>query len=240
MFRLAKRVDEHKERNKRLGYLGFVVQTDAHHEPWRKHLAHNLESYKFEMLVVLCLVLDVWCVFLEIMSAENGLNRDLKWVRGLVTFAGVLSKTIVILFVVDVLLHICAFGFRHWLANRLYVLDGFVVLVTFILEFIVHPLVHSGGRGGGHRLLEEEGGVGGGDAERNTEAAELVVVIIRSWRFIRLFHGLAFSEKLRHDEHLKQLDEKVELENLEEQLKEENERLKARVEELGEGEKGKA
>ena len=60
------------------------------------------------------------------------------------------------------------------------------------------------------------------------------------FRFIRLFHGLAFSEKLRHDEHLKQLDEKVELENLEEQLKEENERLKARVEELGEGEKGKA
>lgn len=184
------------------------------------------------MLIVFSLLLDCWCVFIEILSTESALNPTIPWVNGMVHFAVYCSKSIVVLFVVDVVLHVLAFGFRHWLSNRLYVLDGFVVAVTFVLEFVVHPLVHKEGGGGGHRFLSEDGEREDHSAERNTEAASLVIVVLRSWRFVRLFHGLAFSEKLRHDEHLKQVDERKGVEMVEQELEKEVEELKQRIREL--------
>ena len=147
---------------------------------------------------------------MEILAAEGGMRTELSWVQTLVDTCAIISKAIVCLFLVDVILHIASFGPRHYFGNSLYVLDFFVVITTCILEFVVHPLVHSGSHGnhgGGHlRHLSPSTSAPSSHANQEevaADAAGFVVVLLRSWRLVRLVHGLAFSEKLRHDEHLK-------------------------------------
>ncbi|GMI19539.1 hypothetical protein TeGR_g10743 [Tetraparma gracilis] len=212
------------------------------HGPWRMSLAEKLESYKFEMLVVLLLLIDCVCVFVEILSFEGAMNMDKAWVRTMVSSMMITSKTVVGLFVVDTILHIVAFGPKHYFGNKWYVLDGFVVTVTAILEFVVHPLVHHETGGGGHRLLggaAPSHGEEGSRAEETTVAVAVALVLIRSWRFLRLLHGVAFSEKLRQDEFLKMQGEEELLETEltdavkhDKMLAEENARLRERVKEL--------
>ena len=55
--------------------------------------------------------------------------------------------------------------------------------------------------------------------ETSTEVAIALLLTIRIWRVVRVLHGVAFSEKLRHDEHKKLTnevkDEAAELRRLE-------------------------
>jgi len=104
-------------------------------------------------------------------------------------------------------MHIIIFGPKHYFGNKWYVLDGCVVFITAILEFIVHPLVHSShsSSDSSHRrsllrFLSDDSHSKASHAEATTEAVAVLLVLMRTWRFIRLFHGIAFSEKLRNDE----------------------------------------
>ncbi|GMH52843.1 hypothetical protein TrRE_jg11233 [Triparma retinervis] len=143
----------------------------------------------------------------------------------------------------DTVLHIIAFGPKHYFGNKWYVLDGFVVFVTAVLEFVVHPLVHVDHSSDSEhaRLLssDEDSSSSHSSAETTTEAIAALLIIMRTWRFIRLVHGVAFSEKLRNDEiHKLEKEERMletELTHAVEhdgKLASENERLKKRVLEL--------
>ena len=102
--------------------------------PMQILFAHKLESYRFEMFVVSCLIVDVWCVFVEIVASEGGLNEGVKWVESMVTFAVNCSRTIIVLFLLDTGLHIYAFGPKRYFSHKWYALDGFVVLVTAVVS----------------------------------------------------------------------------------------------------------
>ena len=183
---------------------------------WRNHLVSIVESYRFEMFIIGCLVVDCWCIFVEILEFEGGLNEEKEWVENMVKVAEGTSKTIIVLFVVDTIAHILALGLKKYCSNKMYILDGVVVLTTFILEFIIRPIVTIEHREFG---LEEEGeaevepevepkeGEQDNTAETLTKAAIAIVTLFRSWRIIRLVHGLAFSEKLRKDKELKVAEE---------------------------------
>eukprot|EP00520_Triparma_pacifica_P011197 CAMPEP_0118659454 /NCGR_PEP_ID=MMETSP0785-20121206/15119_1 /TAXON_ID=91992 /ORGANISM="Bolidomonas pacifica, Strain CCMP 1866" /LENGTH=222 /DNA_ID=CAMNT_0006552557 /DNA_START=1 /DNA_END=666 /DNA_ORIENTATION=- len=174
------------------------------HSEWRIALTKEMESYKFEMFIVLLLLLDVWCVFIEILSYEGALNLHLDWVQGMVDGFTLASKTIVAMFVIDTVMHIVAFGPKHYFGNKWYVLDGVVVLITAVLEFVVHPLVHHESHAPSgpcsSRLLESTPDDSQRHTETTTSSMAVLFVIMRAWRFIRLLHGIAFSEKLRNDE----------------------------------------
>ena len=199
------------------------------------------------MLVVACLVIDCWCVSVEILASEGGMRTELDWVSSFVSTCITVSRTIVCLFVVDVVMHIVSFGPKHYFGNKLYVLDFFVVITTVVLEFIVHPLVHTNSQRGGHHRSLSAPPSGANHDEATAEAASAIVALLRSWRFVRLVHGLAFSEKLRHDEHLKLAKEveeerlkELELESTGASLSLENQKLRARIKEVRQASGGRA
>jgi hypothetical protein len=93
---------------------------------------------------------------------------------------------------------------QHYFGNKWYVLDGVVVFFTAIIEFIIHPLVHAShtSESSDHRSLssEDSSEAETSHQETTTETIAVLLTLMRTWRFIRLVHGVAFSEKLRNDE----------------------------------------
>ena len=75
---------------------------------------------------------------------------------------------------------------------------------TAIIEFIIHPLVHAShtSESSDHRSLssEDSSEAETSHQETTTETIAVLLTLMRTWRFIRLVHGVAFSEKLRNDE----------------------------------------
>ena len=108
-------------------------------------------------------------IVLRMANSLHHHHHNLQWVENMVSFAETTSKTIIILFVIDTLAHITAFGPKEYCSNKMYVLDGAIVLITFIVEFIVRPQIDIEHKEFGLED-EEEGGEGeGGGGEGNGE-----------------------------------------------------------------------
>lgn len=125
------------------------------------------------------------------------------------TFLFVCSVSLLVIFVLEVFLCIYAYGSKYF-RNPLYVLDGSVVIASFIMEFYFHF----------------------GDIGRAGRAAS-AIVILRLWKVIRAVHAVAHSITLKNQLLIQKIQEaKVLLEKEKEEAEETLEKQDIKLEYL--------
>lgn len=161
----------------------------------RKQLALFLESWRFELTILILLMIDVFVTVAEVLYEEEIL-RDTHGIAHFVHTLGTVGKVITAMFLCDVLCHIYAFG-KEWFKHTAYVIDGIVVTISFVLDFVVIPICY------GSHGSEDEISRG----ELNTEIVANLIKVARLWRVIRIFHGTVMCETIRHEHHHHEVEE---------------------------------
>ncbi|KAJ3042931.1 hypothetical protein HDV00_006238 [Rhizophlyctis rosea] len=138
---------------------------------WRKKLGHVLEHTRFHWLVLFLVLLDLVVVLTEIISTflENNCTDTSPSPAEHPLWHDVLahiSTVILILFNLELIAHLVAFGPRFFTHNALHLFDAAVVITSLILDLVL--------RG------------------KEQEVAGLLVVL-RCWRLVRVVDGVVLT-----------------------------------------------
>ncbi|KAF9264787.1 hypothetical protein L218DRAFT_1076238 [Marasmius fiardii PR-910] len=184
----------------------------------RERLATLLESGPFHKTVIALIIVDTACVLADLAytlltpgCASPGSNGP-AWLEAL----SAVSLTISGFFLVEIPLTLYTFGLKHYDPfgdiphATLHLFDAFIILTTFVLEVVLKG--------------------------RERELASLLIVL-RLWRLIKLIGGVAVGAGEIGEGDAKELAEtQRHLSDMRSQLivlKEENQRLRARLEFAG-------
>ncbi|CEP14111.1 hypothetical protein [Parasitella parasitica] len=191
---------------------------------WRERLGEKLENEKFHLAVLGLVLVDAACVIIQIVytffhecqvpvvvaaalynNDNSGVHSKASYLLIAFEMAEVISISICLLFLVECLLCLIAFGPRYYLPGwehwKLHVFDAAVVTTTLVLE------------------------VGLKGKER--EVAGLLI-ILRLWRVVKIIEAAIVSVSFAREEELEELKTKyAELEAKYKQEQEKNQQLLA-------------
>jgi len=155
---------------------------------WREWTAKTLESQRLHKTVIALITIDASCVLADLTytfltdTCEVSEGNEPLWL----TIAAHISLIITTFFLIEIPLTIWAFGFSYYrprgpvLHASLHLFDAFVIVTTFVLEFVL--------RG------------------RERELAGLLI-ILRLWRLVKLVGGVAVGAGELNEETSKRLAE---------------------------------
>ncbi|KAL7332189.1 hypothetical protein PS15p_204268 [Mucor circinelloides] len=168
------------------------IEAENNEREWRESLGEKLENENFHLAVLGLILIDATCVVIQIIYTffhecqvpvvlYTG-SHEASYLLVAFEMAEVISIVICLLFLVECLLSLVAFGPKYYLPGwphwKLHVFDATVVITTLVLE------------------------VGLKGKER--EVAGLLI-ILRLWRVVKIIEAAILSVSFAHAEELEEL-----------------------------------
>jgi len=187
----------------------WVPSPKRHHSnfdmlPWRTKLGVYLESHAVEMCIVVLVFMDIICVIFEILEQIGWLQHK-DSVENFVSVTIWTSRTILILFSIEIALKVVAWG-KTFLKKKWHIFDMVVVSVCIILE-IIDSTVHSSEHV--QSVIDDDHTHAGASHEPEHEHDHLLtsvlllymsVIIFRMLRIVHVIHDLYAVAKKMHEE----------------------------------------
>ena len=137
-------------------------KTQKETKAWFRHFFKSeIFHIGFAILIILDLIIILTDLFLTMIYCGNDMPHSVEHARHILV---IITISILITFLIEILLQIYAFGCQ-WLCHFLHALDLIVVLITLILEFIFHS----------NDALQSVFGL---------------IVVFRLWRIVHVVHGI--------------------------------------------------
>lgn len=146
------------------------VRPGPEHEGLAHTIVETVEGDAWQAVVLVLIVTDVCAVVLELLIDSKTLVFDDENTKAsTMHILHAVSIGILVVFAVELLMLLCALGFRHFFQHKWFTLDLLVVYGALVLEVF------------------KPGGAGS------------LIVLTRAWRLVRVVHGFIELEKHQHD-----------------------------------------
>lgn len=171
---------------------------------WRKKMRNFLHSKPCHIAVIVLVLIDTILVITEILIDLEVVDVDKESVGAEVVHY--LSITILSIFMLEIIAKLVA-DRHHFLSHKIEILDAFVVVTAFAFDIAI--------------LFFDE---------NDALVAVGLLILFRLWRIVRIVNGVILSVKTECDERVHAL--KAKLSEIEEKLKETEERDQREIERL--------